>query len=122
MSEVEKERLHRLRMLYIEHPIYFVTMRAHDQRCRLDRPAMHDAFKKFGSDGVTRGCCIGKYVLMPDHLHLFVRFNDAPAGSLARLSSWVRVLKNSLSKIWRAQGLAATHWQKGFFSTSHISP
>jgi REP element-mobilizing transposase RayT len=115
MSEIGKERLHRLRMLYIEHPIFFVTMRTHDQRCRLADAAMHDALKKFGSEGLQRGCFMGRYVLMPDHLHLFVKFEATTEGSLAHLSQWVMVLKNSLSKVWRLQGVVSPHWQKGFF-------
>jgi len=102
-------------MLYIEHPLFFVTMRTHDQRCRLDQPTLHEAFKKFGNDGVARGCFVGRYVLMPDHLHLFVKFQAGPEGSLVALSQWVMLVKNACSKVWRAQGLDAPHWQKGFF-------
>jgi len=54
---------------------------------------------------------VGRYVLMPDHLHLFVKFSD-PAHDL---SSWVKSLKNSLSKTLRQAGRPPPHWQKGFF-------
>jgi REP element-mobilizing transposase RayT len=115
MAEGGKERLHRLRRLYIEHPIFFVTMRIHDQRCRLDDSTMHEALREFGAVGLERGCYLGRYVLMPDHVHLFVKFQPTAEGSLVTLSRWVSALKNVCSRVWRAQGLAAPHWQKGFF-------
>jgi REP element-mobilizing transposase RayT len=48
---------------------------------------------------------------MPDHVHLFVTFTLDGVS----LSSWVKSCKNALSKSWRLTGLAAPHWQKGFF-------
>lgn len=61
--------------------------------------------------GATFGVCVGRYVLMPDHLHLFASF----APTAPSLSSWVKSLKNTLSKHWRMIGQSAPHWQKGFF-------
>ena len=48
---------------------------------------------------------------MPDHIHLFVAI--ATTGS--EISLWLKSLKNFLSKILRATGCRAPHWQKGFF-------
>ena len=48
---------------------------------------------------------------MPDHLHLFVTFTSEGVS----LSDWIKSLKNFLSKFWRAKGVSAPHWQKGFF-------
>lgn len=48
---------------------------------------------------------------MPDHIHLFVTFTQDGVS----LSDWVKSLKNTLSKSWRTNGIAAPHWQKGFF-------
>ncbi len=49
--------------------------------------------------------------LMPDHLHLFVAFDD----EIINLPTWMKSLKNTVSKTLRSLGLAAPHWQKGFF-------
>jgi len=54
---------------------------------------------------------VGRYVLMPDHLHLFV---CVPPGAVG-LSVWMKSLKNTLSRHWRESGIEAPHWQKGFF-------
>ncbi len=54
---------------------------------------------------------VGRYVLMPDHAHLFVR----QARDGLPLSEWIKSLKNSLSKTLRTSGVPAPHWQKNFF-------
>jgi putative transposase len=53
---------------------------------------------------------VGRYVIMPDHLHLFVAVD-----SLLELSQWMKSLKNTLSKTLRTKGEPSPHWQKGFF-------
>ena len=54
---------------------------------------------------------MGRYVLMPDHLHLFASF--APIAP--PLEVWMKSLKNTLSKTLRGQGVRVPHWQTGFF-------
>ena len=54
---------------------------------------------------------VGRYVLMPDHVHLFV----ARSEDGVTLSAWVKSLKNSLSKVLRQQEIPTPHWQKDFF-------
>jgi len=104
-------RLRRLDRLYIREPIYFVTANTHDHQRLLDNCAAHDAFLAFARLAHERGVAVGRYVLMPDHLHLFARF----APDALSLSDWMKSLKNFLSKLWREQGQPARHWQKGFF-------
>ena len=54
-----------------------------------------------------RGIGLGRYVIMPDHVHLFVR------GNLDfSLKQWVRMLKRDLSS---AIPVMPPHWQSGFF-------
>jgi len=54
--------------------------------------------------------CVGRYVLMPDHIHVFV----CAEGS-AILSRWCGSVKKFLATWWREQGHAAPFWQEGFF-------
>ena len=57
--------------------------------------------------GELVGIGVGRYVIMPDHVHLFVR------GNLDfSLRQWVRLLKRKLSTEIVA---APPHWQHGFF-------
>ena len=54
--------------------------------------------------------CVGRYVLMPDHVHVFVS-----ADGSQRLSGWIKALKGVLSRRWRTQGVVSPFWQEGFF-------
>jgi len=105
------ERLRRLERVYERHPIYFVTACVVDRRRILDNPAIHDGFLHFSHAASQHGAWVGRYVLMPDHIHLFVALDER----LTSLARWMKSLKNSLSKSLRPLGQAAPHWQKGFF-------
>ncbi len=54
---------------------------------------------------------LGRYVLMADHLHVFVALDDEKIT----LANWMKSLKNSLSKALRIQKISAPHWQETFF-------
>jgi REP element-mobilizing transposase RayT len=134
-----KQRLKRLDRLFTSHPLYFVTTNTEDRKPILANAKVHADFRKFCEAGLSRGVFVGKYVLMPDHLHLFVAFGEEYESALAGrrrsqtdatgdgvvaavcdrrlslLSEWMKSLKNSLSKTLRAMNVPAPHWQKGFF-------
>ncbi|MES2476948.1 MAG: transposase [Verrucomicrobiota bacterium] len=104
-------RLTRLPMLFTDHPVYFITTCTDHRQKLLADCASHVAFQQFCLKGRDRGVFVGRYVLMPDHLHLFV---GIPPGEMT-LSLWMKSLKNTMSKHWRMKGIEAPHWQKGFF-------
>jgi REP element-mobilizing transposase RayT len=104
-------RLARLDRLYVRTPIYFVTACTVQRRRLLACPEIQSAFVRFAERGQELGAWIGVYALMPDHLHLFVALDD----ERITLSRWVRALKGVLSHDLRQMGVAAPHWQKGFF-------
>jgi len=137
------QRLKRLDRLFTSRPLYFVTTCTEGRKPILANARVHEDFRKFCEAGLTRGVFVGKYVLMPDHLHLFVAFGDeyesalierrrsqsaategavaavcdrrSPDRRLSLLSEWMKSLKNSLSKTLRGMNVPAPHWQKGFF-------
>ena len=56
---------------------------------------------------------VGRYVMMPDHLHLFC----APAGiEPVALETWVRFWKSHASRRWPRPAEQPV-WQKGFWET-----
>jgi putative transposase len=59
----------------------------------------------------NHGVWVGRYVLMPDHLHLFAGFGPTSTS----LPKWVKALKNMMSKNFTAAGIRAPHWEKGYF-------
>ena len=137
-SEERPPRLKRLDRLFTSHPLYFVTANTEARKPILANAGVHADFRKFCEAGLTCGVFVGKYVLMPDHLHLFVAFGNKYESALAArrsqsdatgevpvaavydrristLSDWMKSLKNTLSKTLRGMNVPAPHWQKGFF-------
>jgi putative transposase len=99
-------RLHHVFREY-DPPLYFVTFNTHKRRKLLANIQVNSELIRFAQGGERRGIGLGRYVIMPDHLHLFVR------GNLDfSLKQWVRMLKRVLSK-----GISSKppHWQQGFF-------
>ena len=95
-------RLRRLPELRIDGrtPIFFITLCTHDRRPVLAEEAIHRLFRSFcrSSPRLAR-IWVGRYVLMPDHIHAFV------AGkNLHGLSRWVGSLKKYIAAYWRRAG------------------
>src|ERR1700731_4838295 len=88
-------------------PLYFVTFNTHRRKKLLANERMHRCFVKFSLVAQDRGVAVGRYVIMPDHIHLFV------AGHYEFvLDQWIRALKRTLSK---QIAVPRPHWQEGFF-------
>ena len=88
-------------------PLFFITFNTHHRRKLLANREVHERFIAFARAGEHRNIAVGRYVLMPDHVHLFVQ------GSLDFvLAQWVRLLKRAPSQ---SISLQRPHWQKGFF-------
>ena len=105
------DRLTRLAWVYSEAPVYFITAVTSERRRILADGGTHEVFRTFCKMARNRGVLVGRYVLMPDHLHLFVCI---PPGAVG-LPLWMKSMKNAISKHWRSGGIEAPHWQKGFF-------
>ena len=106
-----KQRLTRLNRIFVDDPVYFVTACTDERRRFLADPAVHRALIKFANDGPTHGAWLGRYVLMPDHLHAFVALDEEKIT----LAKWMKSLKNALSKDLRTRKISSPHWQKTFF-------
>ncbi len=78
----------------------------------LARAEIHDAFRAFCFRAHEQyDVAVGRYVLMPDHLHLFVAL---PAGGIT-LPKWIQSLRSVLGKDLLRLGFQKPHWQEGFF-------
>jgi putative transposase len=99
-------RLHLVFQKY-DPPLYFVTFNAYKRRKLLANARVHSSLIEFAKVGEQRGTALGRYVIMPDHVHLFVR-----GGIDFVLVQWTRMLKRRLSG---AISAPLPHWQKGFF-------
>ena len=90
-------------------PIFFVTFNTDSRRPLLANPVVHAALMRFATRGLSNGIGVGRFVIMPDHVHCFVR-----NSSEITLGRYVGMMKQYLSR----KGIGGTsrpHWQEGFF-------
>jgi REP-associated tyrosine transposase len=113
-----KDRPQRLDLIYVNLPLYFVTFTTRDRRAI---PSLDDAqlaLQRYGRCGIDKfNVALGRYVIMPDHVHLFVR-----GGRNFILSSWIGGLKRAISvavlkepQATRLPPQERRLWQPGFF-------
>jgi putative transposase len=91
-------------------PLFFITVCTLHRRKIGNLKTAHQVFQKYISRGERDfGVAVGRYVIMPDHMHFFV---CGPPDFV--LDQWVNGLKRSISV-----ALGATKkcplWQPGFF-------
>jgi REP element-mobilizing transposase RayT len=100
----------RLQRIFPHHPVFFITFCTHHRRKLLASDAVHAAFVAFALQANSQhSIAVGRYVIMPDHLHLFVRGPED-----FQLGSWVGMLKQALAKRIALPGTSPI-WQRGFF-------
>lgn len=93
-------------------PFFFVTFNTHQRLPLLACAEVHDEFQKFCMRAFAEfHVAVGRYVVMPDHVHLFVAM---PREGL-RLENWVQSLRSVIGKRLLALGHPKPHWQEGFF-------
>ena len=63
----------RLSLIHIDQPLYFVTFCTLHRRPWLANNPRHEALKNYCLHGVDHNVGVGRYVIMPDHVHLFVQ-------------------------------------------------
>ena len=80
------------------------------RRPLLANQSVFDAFLEYSHKNAALGRAVGRFVIMPDHIHLFVRI-----GQDSRLNDFVRLLKQALTKTLRAMNVSNEIWQPGFF-------
>ena len=102
----------RLRFLHPSRdlPLYFVTACVFKRRALLATDVVHGAFAEYARTGAEQhGIAVGRYVIMPDHLHLFIRC--PPPRSLG---VWMRGLKRVM-ELAIPVAVRDRVWQPGFF-------
>ena len=100
---------HRLSEIFQSYdaPVYFITCCTAARRPLLANYTVHRKFRRFAEQAEPRGVAIGRYVIMPDHIHCFIRM--APQHTLG---TTIRMMKRAVSA-----GIPdpMPHWQSGFF-------
>ncbi len=101
----------RLARIFTNNPLYFVTLCTHRRRKVLTTNSVKDALVKFARRAhAQHNISVGRYVIMPEHLHLFVRGADN-----FQLGQWIGLLKQHLAKAIESSEVSRPLWQRGFF-------
>jgi REP-associated tyrosine transposase len=101
----------RLARLFPSNPVFFVTLCTYRRRKLLAADAVHASFMQFGGRAYAEhNIAVGRYVLMPDHVHLFVTGPDD-----FDLGQWVGMLKTFLGKSVARERMLEPLWQRRFF-------
>ena len=102
-------------------PLFFVTFTTYGRRPILARSEVHAAFGSYCAGAQEAGIAVGRYVIMPDHIHLFACFGSA---ATVTLGVWMRGLKRRLAESCAEAGepkfgyptqQLKSWWQPGFF-------
>jgi len=107
------KHLRRLDRVWIEPPIYFLTTCTQGRRRILTHAKAADVLIEEWRQASTRlRWAIGRYVIMPDHVHFF----SSPVDSTRSLSEFMQRWKQWTSKrIVHEVGLEGPVWQAEFF-------
>ena len=97
VQRVRKRKPPRLERIYEfgNPPLFLVTFNTHGRCNLLSRDQVHAAFVEYCARASGHGTGVGRYVLMPDHVHLFVSFG---AGTTITLSTWIKGVKRQLDR------------------------
>ena len=88
-----KDRPHRLDRIFSRAPLYFVTFCARNRQKIDDLRRLAAAFRDYCTRAAGKhNVAVGRYVIIPDHVHFFVRGDPD-----FLLSSWVGGLKRAMS-------------------------
>ena len=101
----------RLDRIFATASLYFVTFCTHERQRFLAKDEVHTAFVLFAKRAEeTFNVGVGRYVIMPDHVHLFVRGDHN-----FRLGPWIGALKQALAKAAMLSRANGQIWEEGFF-------
>ena len=105
--------LPRLRRIFIRAPIYFITTCVAGRRPVLVEPGAAAVLIEEWEAAMKRHrWAVGRYVIMPDHVHFFCR----PQAQAVSLSVFMQSWKSwSAKRILRGLGESGPLWQPEFF-------
>jgi putative transposase len=94
-------------------PIVFFSATTFHRRRLLDNQAAHEALRGvWVRSADANGWFVGRYILMPDHVHFFAR----PVREATRMQDWVKLWKSVSSRqICAALKVEPPLWQEEYF-------
>jgi putative transposase len=112
------KHLRRLGRIWIDSPIYFVTTCTHDRRQILARDEVAKVLiDEWSAAHGRHGWAVGRYVIMPDHVHFFGRPERDGKGLSEFVGFWKSYTSRKINALGspRSTPAATTLWQREFF-------
>ncbi len=106
-------RPQRLSNVWIKNPVFFITTNVSGRQSLLDTEVVFEILLDEWRSALSRhSWAVGRFVVMPDHVHFFCSTVDSERSLSAFVGSW----KEWTSKrIRRETKLEEFRWQSGFF-------
>lgn len=112
------KHLQRLEQVWIDSPIYFITTCTKNRRATLARDyAVQIFIEEWRGARERHGWAVGRYVIMPDHVHFFCR-PELDARKLSEfIGAWKSWTSRRIKALRRSSSAvsATTLWQRDFF-------
>jgi REP element-mobilizing transposase RayT len=95
-----------------DNPIVFVTTGTHQRKQLLANAQCHEILREIWEKSMkVDGWCVGHYILMPDHVHLFARL----AIDARPMADWIKMWKSiSSRKIAAVLATSPPIWQADY--------
>jgi REP element-mobilizing transposase RayT len=110
--------LHRLERVYISNPVYFITTNTHDRHSMLACQEAADVLiAEWRAARQRHGWGVGRYVIMPDHVHFFCAMMPVgPEQDAKQLAGMMQAWKQWTAKLLSKKlCVSAPVWQAEFF-------
>jgi putative transposase len=92
-------------------PVFLLTFNTYKRLRFLAQPEVHEVFQSFFALAQRHDAAVGRYIIMPDHVHVFL---NTGVGKMS-IGRWVQSLKSVIGKRLLDLGHEKPHWQEGFF-------
>ncbi|PYK82314.1 MAG: hypothetical protein DME37_02710 [Verrucomicrobia bacterium] len=101
--------LRRLDRVWLDPPIFFVTACTRKRKAMLASEQVAEILiDEWQSAQQRHGCHVGRYVIMPDHVHLFCTPNRNSTSLSGFVGAWKRWSSRRISKMPRTASTATT--------------
>jgi len=107
----ERKHLKRLRFVWVDPAILHITTNVIGRQCVLTPNLVGAVVHSLGEAGRRNGWAVGRYVVMPDHVHFFCQDRERRKA----LGSFVGGFKQMVTRLAWAQGWSDGLWQAEFF-------
>ena len=108
-----RKHLHRLSDVWAKSPLYFLTVCCADRRPVLNSITAAEIIENaWRLSPQVNGWTVGRYVIMPDHVHFFARAQPAGKPLSGFMRDWKRWTANEIIK---AHQFRPPLWQPEFF-------